>query len=227
MFCSDNIKKLCQGNGRHKNIAASIFMWALFDIIRFSAGSIFWGVLIAMVCMALFVLIIKGWWKNAVFTVATYAVGAVLFVLLSIQCILICGSIRIMNTAGYYEQQITGIVNSIYDSADMIYVEQSSGIIDSLTDKYPILNNYIGGGEFSGYSAAELPHAMADELRSFMKKYIVRRLLWCLGFVLVGGVIAVKTITVENRLGHRSARPVRSRAPMSGSGSRPHVRRRR
>ena len=60
-------------------------MGALIDIIQFSFSSIVWGILIAVVCMALFVFIIKGWWRNALFTVWSYLIGIVLFLLLTFQ----------------------------------------------------------------------------------------------------------------------------------------------
>ena len=37
--------------------------------------------------------------------------------------------------------------------------------------------------EFQGFQAYNLPHAMASELKSFMRSYIIRWLLWCLGVV--------------------------------------------
>ncbi len=201
-------------------------MWAFFDIIRFSAGSILWGVLIALLCMAAFVFIIKGWWKNAVFTVGTYIVGAVLFILLSVQCVLICGSIKIINTTDIYEERISAMLSGI-DGSYMLSMEENDKIIGELTDRYPILENYIGGGDFSGHKASDIPHVMADELRSFMKEYIVRRLLWCLGFVVVAGVIAVKTITLENSMRRSAPRRSDRTRVMPDRSSRRHVRRRR
>ena len=72
---------------------------------------------------------------------------------------------------------------------------QASDVIDAIIDEFPILQYYIGGGEFSGFTAKELPHAMADELRSFMRWYIFRRILWCLGFVIVGAICVIKSLS--------------------------------
>jgi len=201
-------------------------MNVLFDIIRFSAGSILWGVLIALLCMAAFVFIIKGWWKNAVFTIGTYIVGAVLFVLLSVQCVLICGSIKIINTTDMYEERISTMLSGI-DGSYMLSMEENDKIIEGLIDRYPILENYIGGGDFSGHKAADIPSVMAGELRSFMKEYIMRRLLWCLGFVVLAGVIAIKTITLENSMRRSAPRRSDSARTMPDRSARRHVRRRR
>ena len=169
-------------------------MWALFDILRYSFASAFWGILIAVACMALFVFLIKGWYKDATFSPVSYIIGAVLFFFLSFQCVLVVGSLKIISMTDEYEQRITSIVESVYSPSDMVSMPQASDVIDTIIDEFPILEYYIGGGEFSGFTAKELPHAMADELRSFMRWYIFRRILWCLGFVIVGAILAIRSL---------------------------------
>ena len=170
-------------------------MWALYDILNYSFSSVIWGLLIAIACMALFVFLIKGWYKDATFSPVSYIVGTVLFLFLSFQCVLIVGSLKILDTTDVYEQEISNIVNSTYDATDEITMGQADDIIQVFIERFPLLQYYIGGGEFSGYTAKELPHAMADTLRSFMRWYIFRRILWCLGFVIVGAICVIKSMS--------------------------------
>lgn len=170
-------------------------MWALFDILKYSFSSVIWGILIAVACMTLFVFLIKGWYKDATFSPISYVVGAVLFLFLSFQCVLIVGSLKILDTTDYYETEISRIVDSTYDSVDEVSMGQADEIIQVIIDRFPLLQYYISGGEFSGFTAKELPHAMADELRSFMRWYIFRRILWCLGFVIVGAVCVIRSLS--------------------------------
>ena len=167
----------------------------LFDILRYSFSSMIWGILIAIACMALFVFLIKGWYKDATFSPISYAVGATLFLFLSFQCILVVGSLKIISMTDEYEQHITSIVESAYSPSDMVSMPQASDVIDTIIDEFPILEYYIGGGEFSGFTAEQLPHAMADELRSFMRWFIFRRILWCLGFVIVGAICVIRSMS--------------------------------
>ena len=167
----------------------------LFDILSYSFSSVIWGVLIATACTALFVFLTKGWYKDATFSPISYLVSAILFLFLSFQCILIVGSFKILYTTDSYETEISRIVDSAYDGTDEIPKEHADEIIQVIIDRFPLLQYYISGGEFSGFSAMELPHAMADELRSFMRWYIFRRILWCLGFVMVGAVCVIKSQT--------------------------------
>ena len=174
-------------------------MWALFDILQYSFSSVLWGFLIAFACMALFFYVIKGWYKDAAFSPVSYLVGGVLFLFLSFQCVLIVGSIKILDTTDYYETEITNIVNTVYDAADEVSKGKSGEIISELIDQYPILQYYIDGGEFYGYTALQLPHAIAEELRSFMHWYIFRRILWCLGFVIVGAICVIKSMSMHKK----------------------------
>lgn len=180
----------------------------LFDILRYSFSSMIWGILIALACMALFVFLIKGWYKDATFSPVSYVVGALLFLLLSFQCVLIVGSLKIIDMSDEYEERISAIVDNVYSPSDEVSLAQASDVIDTIIDEFPILQYYIGGGEFSGYTAKELPHAIAQELRSFMRWYIFRRILWCLGFVIVGAVCVIKSMS-RNYVRQRAQRPQR------------------
>ena len=186
-------------------------MWALYDILRYSFSSVIWGILIAVVCMTLFVFLIKGWYKDATFSPISYIIGAVLFLFLSVQCILIVGSLKIIDTTDYYETEISRIVDSAYGAADEVTMGQADDIIQVIIDRFPLLQYYISGGEFSGFTAKELPHAMADELRSFMRWYIFRRILWCLGFVIVGAVCVIRSLSKSSTPLRQSERLQRQR----------------
>jgi len=166
----------------------------LFEILRYSFSSVIWGLLIAISCMALFVFLIKGWYKDATFSPVSYLVGAVLFLFLSFQCVLIVGSLKIISMTDEYEQQITTLVQS-YSPEDEVSQAQASEVIDAIIDEFPILEYYISGGEFSDCTASQLPAAIAQELRSFMRWYIFRRILWCLGFVAVGAFLVIRSLS--------------------------------
>ena len=166
----------------------------LFEILRYSFSSVIWGFFIAIASMSLFVFLIKGWYKDATFSPVSYLVGAVLFLFLSFQCVLIVGSLKIISMTDEYEQQITALVQS-YSPEDEVSQAQASEVIDAIIDEFPILEYYIGGGEFSGYTASQLPAAIAQELRSFMRWYIFRRILWCLGFVAVGAFLVIRSLS--------------------------------
>lgn len=179
-------------------------MWALLNLLKYSISSLFWGILIAVLCMALFVFLIKGWYKDAQFSLASYIVGALLFILLSFQCILITGSLKIISDTDYYELQFQRVVERDYPPLADMSLRQADDVIKEVISEYPILKYYISGGTFSGFQAYNLPHALASELASFMRWYIFRRILWCLAFVVIGAIIVIKTMSRSRPKVHQS-----------------------
>lgn len=212
-------------------------MSTLIDLILFSAWNILLGVLIAVVCIALFMIAFKGWFKNAELSVWTYVVGAVLFVLIAVQGTMISGATKIISLSDYYEQQLTKIVNQASQGSKSgsslgglweslvnggvgkaangmiagildgdpdhdVSGPESTAIVEELVSRYPILSNYFDFGVFKGYTVSELPHAIACEINNYMKWYIFRRLMWCLGFVVIATFIAIKTIDRRDRGGY-------------------------
>lgn len=203
-------------------------MGYLWNIIQFSFSSLLWGILIALLCMALFVFIIKGWWKNALFTIWSYLIGFVLFLLLIFQCTMIVGSLKIVDTCDEYEAYFRQVVDSAYEGWQEVNQRDADIIIKKSIAKFPLLEYYISGGEFTGHSAKNLPTVMADELRSFMWSYIIRRLLWCLGFVLVAGILGIKTLNQYNKRQRlERPRPSEQRSISRASSRRPHISHRR
>lgn len=163
------------------------------------------------------------------FTIPTYLIGIILFLLLSVQCILICGAIKIIGFADYVQVEIEHIVNNNFGPGTNLTVGEADNVIQELIDNYPILANYIGSGYFEGHTTESMPMAAKEALIDFMTSYIIRRLLWCLGFTAIAAIIAIKTISINNS--NRSTRSYERGRHSSGrqsiDHSRPRVRRTR
>lgn len=189
-------------------------MQFLFDILNLSTGSVVWGVLMALAMMALFVFIVRGWWKDAMFTAPTYILGALLALVLMFHCTLFVGALKIINMTDTYQPVVEGFVDKYFTSNEEVTVEKANEVLADFIDEYPLVQHYIGGGEFYGMRAAELATSIMDELRSYMRKYMLRRALWSLGFTIVLGGLAIYTM---RRPGHGMSRTSGRERP---SGSR-------
>lgn len=190
-------------------------MWGLFELLKLSFSSLIWGVLITILCLVLFFVLIKGWYRSATYTPLSYLIGAVLFLFLSFQCTMIVGGLKINSLSQEYYIQVESLVNRFYDADDPISTQASTQLVDKLIRENPILQYYIGGGEFSGYTARQLPQAVVSTLQTYIRWYIVRRLLWCLFFVGVGAFVVIRSMAMARRrprsyVGPRAPRPVRT-----------------
>ena len=187
-------------------------MWGMLtEILRLSTGSVVWGVLIALAVMALLVLIVRGWRRDAAFTPVAYAVGTVVTLLLMFQCTMTVGALKIINMADDCEAIVQHLVDNSNISLDSkVTTEQAGDIASRLADQIPLLRPYISGEWSVGTTLREMPHAVAEQLRSSMRSYIVRRLLWSLAFAVVFVVVAAMTVETSGQSFTRHAPPSRS-----------------
>lgn len=190
-------------------------MWGLFELLKLSFSSLIWGVLITILCLVLFFVLIKGWYRSATYTPLSYLIGTVLFLFLGFQCTMIVGGLKINSLSQEYYMQIETLVNHFYDADDSVSTQASTKLVDRLIRENPILQYYIGWGEFSGYTASQLPQAVVSTLQTYIRWYIVRRLLWCLFFVGVGAFVVIRSMAMARRRPHsyggpRASRPVRT-----------------
>lgn len=197
MLCSVAAYEIRRGDCLERQEA--YFRTHMFTIIENAFSCIFWGVLVSSLCMLLFIALIRGWYRNATFTPVSVVVSVLLFLFLSVQSVLLVGAVKIISLEEEYEEHIHSIVaNAIGTETEAVTAEQSDVVLRQFFCDYPLVAQYIEEGRFSGQTALELPHAITRELSSYMRWYIVRRLLWCLAFVVVGSVVVIRTISKSN-----------------------------
>lgn len=207
-------------------------MGALFNILQYSIGSLFFGILLTILGMALLFFLIRGWYKDALFSVWSYVVGAALFFLLAFQNTLVVGAIAIIRATDDYERYITDIVEAYAkartndpDGTSRAFEElmgsealseQSDELIKEAIDEFPLLGYYIPGADFRGFTLKQLPAAMMDELRSVLRWYIVRRLLWEACFIALGAYIGIRSLSRKSKVyrqgNHRKSERIGDRA---------------
>lgn len=153
-------------------------MGVFFDIICSFAWNILWGVLIAAVCIALFLVALKGWFKNAKLSPWTYVVGTVLFVFLVIQLSLLIGAVDVMCTVDDIELAIKHIVETA--GATNLSVE-SQQVFDTIKEKYPMLDLYMGWCDHSSANVTPIAMIIGDSVRDYLTSYIWHRIWWILG----------------------------------------------
>ena len=170
----------------------------IIDILTYSLSSLFWGLLVALACMGLFVLLVKGWYKDAMFSLVTWFELIMLFILLSFQCTMLVGSLKIMDNIDDFERHARTLIEQYIPEDELVTEEESQAVLCKLIETYPLLKYYVGSGEFKGFTASELPHAMASTLSSYLKWYIFRRLLWCVAFVVAAAFFTIRSLSNNN-----------------------------
>ena len=87
------------------------------------------------------------------------------------------------------------VIESIYPNGNTyVDVEVSTAIVEKWVSESPLLAHYVSSGYFEGYRAGELSDVMVDTLHEYMNWFILRRVLWSLGFVIVAAVVVIQTM---------------------------------
>lgn len=173
-------------------------MGALFNILTHSLGSIFLGIFIAVAGVTLMFFIIHLWWRNSNFTPLSFFVAFVLFCLLSYQAVLICGAMTIKGYGDDVEHTINELVSQV--PSDMqLSSEDAQVILDQISNEFPIVGYYVSRVESWGNTPATIAKSLVKALHRYLNWFILRRIGWCLLFIICGAVAVINTISRENK----------------------------
>lgn len=150
------------------------------------AGNIWWGILAAIVVVAILYLIIFVLFRGRKeFTTISYLAGVPLLPLLAIQFFLLFGSISIKNTCTDIANWIDAFVPE-QPANDLFSRENINEAISQVTSAFPIANKLIEPevlAEENGYTLGE---ALTHKVQVYLNWYIVRRVAWSMGFIVLG-----------------------------------------
>ena len=171
-------------------------MGLLVDIFTNSLLSIFLGFLFALGGVILLFLAIQGWYKNRTFTPLSYVAGAVVFCFFLYQSILICGAFACKSFGDEIEARINEIValRASFMPDYEFSREQTDEIFKEATAVFPVIAEYVDWADFSGHTPLDIAASMHETLDKFLNIYILKRLGWCLLFLVLGALAVIKTM---------------------------------
>lgn len=172
-------------------------MGALMNILLHSMGSLVLGVILTIAGIILMYVLIRLWWKNCTFTIASILTGCILFFFLSFQSILLCGAITIKSYTNDVNRYIHSLVSNISDNKHFS-TEESQLVLNRISEEWPLVGYYVNQADFEGHTPESIADAMSEELRNYMNWFIARRIGWSLLFITIGAIIVIKTISLHN-----------------------------
>lgn len=195
-------------------------MEALFNILAHSLSSIFLGVFVAVAGVALMFFIIHLWWRNSNFTPLSFLVAFILFCLLSFQVVFICGAMTIKGYGDDVERTVNELVSQM-PSDIQLSSEDAQVLLDRVSDEFPIVGYYVSRVESWGNTPSTIAKSLVDALHRYLNWFMLRRIGWCLLFIVCAAVAVINTISRENRAG--KSPKYRSRHLNSRRGSRHRI----
>lgn len=168
----------------------------MVEFIKYASASLLWGILIGLLCLAIFFIIVKGWWKDAHFTFKSYMTGAALGIILIYQCTLLSGAVMIINMADDCEPVISSYVNQYANQSEQVLSkEETDKLISDFTKNNPLVANHIDTSELQDCTAKEIPSVIISQVKGYMGWFIFRRVLWSLGFTMIAAILVIKSIS--------------------------------
>ena len=120
-------------------------------ILKYSIGSLLYGGLITVIFLSLFIFLIKGWYKDAVFRPVSFIVLGVLSLIVLWNSTIICGALAMKSDISSIQALIENAIESSGLEGDTtVDLLLSNEIFQQVIDRHPILSyyadNWKGGG---------------------------------------------------------------------------------
>ena len=195
-------------------------MGLLFHILTYSLGNLFLGIIFTTVGIALMFFLIRSWYANSSFTPLSLIVGALLFLFLSFQSVLLCGAFTIKTYCDDIESMVDGWMRQLPADDNPLNKESSQYLLECIQSEYPLVSDFIDGANFTGHTLATIAHAISSEMRSYMNRYMWRRVGWGVLFVFTGALLVIKSMERTRSKRRTGGSGGRSRSSSAGSGRR-------
>lgn len=160
----------------------------VFSLLSEAFDVVFYGLLATAALMAVLYAALKMMSEGIVRSIPFYITGVVLFPLLAVQFSLLIGAMQVRAHTDVIELKVNQMVEGIYGTLN---ANDSQLLMDELTENMPLLGVYLDTADFSGHTYETAASVIASTIREYITWYAVRRLLWILGFTIVGGFIAM------------------------------------
>jgi len=153
-----------------------------FSLITTAFSSIFYGIIVTAVIMAILYVVLKSLSKSIVQTPVFFITGVVLSILLIVQASLMIGAIQAKDAADSAEIYLNQLLENSYGT---VGAQDSQRVLDAVTNKYPIIGTFFGVADFSGHDASDLAESMHETMIDFLDSYIWHRVWWMLGIIVM------------------------------------------
>jgi len=117
-----------------------------------------------------------------------YITGIVIALLLIVQISLLIGAIQAKDAADAAEIYLSQLLEN---RSGTVGANDSQQILESVTDRFPIIGVYIGIADFTGHNVSDLAESMHDTMISFLNTYIWHRIIWSISIIVLGCLIVM------------------------------------
>lgn len=183
-------------------------MTLLFDIIKFCAGSLFFGIIGALVVVGLIIYLIRGLSSSAQVSVVGWLTGGLLFVLLGYQFTCVGAAMAMKDKC----EEVKAIVDQSLAStqavmdATSVSEQDVNNLMGNISEEYPLIGRFVAGRKFDISHFSQVSDDLAQSINSSLTSSIWKSLGWSLLFIVIATFVIVKT-REQYRASSRRSRP--------------------
>lgn len=154
--------------------------------------ALLWGGLLSVVLVVLLYLLIKAFYPSCKLTLLSGVVMFVLWIFLFIQSTMLVGALY---AKGYVDDMKTVVATFMEKATDVSdslnSSQQADKLKQDLSEQYPILESYLDRLDIRELTNRDMPVEiiLAESIKTMIHFYILRRVLWIVAFLLVGGTL--------------------------------------
>ena len=165
------------------------------------ASNIWWGILLAIVVtVSLYLIVYFLAGNKGQLHPLSILIAIPLLVLLSIQSYLLLGAISIKHSCGEISTWIDAFVpvepNEVYPipySRDDV-----NQALSQLASTFPVITTLVDAEDLATSGNSSLGEAITKRANSYLNWYIVRRIAWSIGFILLAGFGILALTGIQN-----------------------------
>lgn len=153
--------------------------------------SLLWGGIISVVLIVLLYVLMSVLFSSYRFTLWNIIVMLILWILLFAQSTMMVGAMYAKGYVDDVQKLVTDVIG--YTNADFgIYSseEQLEKIKEAVDENLPVASSFVENIDVESITESGLNFAdsVSIVMKSYINFYILRRVLWILGFMIVGGI---------------------------------------
>ena len=145
-----------------------------------------------MVLVVLLYLLIRALYPSCKLTLLSGVVMFVLWIFLFIQSTMMVGGLYAKGYVNDIKTVVATFMRKTTDLSDSVnHSQQVDNLKQNLSEQYPILEFYLDRLDIRELTNRDMPMEiiLAESIKEMIHYYILRRILWMVAFLLIGGVL--------------------------------------
>lgn len=166
-----------------------------FELASSAFTAVLYGIVLTVFIVGLLYVILRQLCRGAVHTIPFYVIGVVLFAVLLVQQTLMFGAFKAkgyVDNVAEYVYEVIDLKDGLKESANINNVDPS--LTEKVKEEFPMVSLFVNMDKIEEYAEdiddlEDTVPVIKNEFQSALNYYILRRILWSLGVIVVSVVL--------------------------------------